>query len=72
MNIIYVGEGIYLSFKIEEAKKYTIPISGYIFVLMCKVCPTKIRESGRFKGEFVIDENYVRPYRILARKSDGN
>ena len=41
----YCGEGIYLSFKIEEAEKYTIPISGYNFVLMCKVYPTKIRES---------------------------
>jgi hypothetical protein len=65
------GEGIYLSFRIEEAKQYTIPISGYIFVLMCKVCPTKIRESERFKGEFVVDENYVRPYRILAIKNDN-
>ena len=65
------GEGIYLSFRIEEAKQYTIPISEYIFVLICKVCPTKIRESERFKGEFVVDENYVRPYRILAIKNDN-
>ena len=34
---------------------------------MCKVCPTKIRESERFKGEFVADGNYIRPYRILAK-----
>ena len=64
----YCGEGIYLSFQIEEAEKYTIPISGYIFVLMCKVCPIKIRESERFQGEFVADGNYIRPYRILAKK----
>ena len=62
------GEGIYLSFQIEEAKKYTIPISGYRFVLMCKVYPSKIRESKKFKGEFVSDGNYIRPYRILAKK----
>ena len=64
------GEGIYLSFEIEEAKKYTIPISGYRFVLMCKVCPLKIRESEIFKGEFVADGNYVKPYRILAKKDE--
>ena len=62
------GEGVYLSFEINEAKKYTEPISGYIFVLMCKVFPNVIRESRRFKGEFVADGNYVRPYRILSQK----
>ena len=61
-------EGVYLSFQVEEAKKYTIPISGYIFVLMCKVCPNEIRTSRGFKGEFVSNENYIRPYRILAQK----
>jgi serine/threonine protein kinase len=66
------GEGVYLSFQIEEAEKYTMPISGYKFVLMCKVCPTKIRESGRFKGEFVADGNYIRPYRILAKMNNNN
>lgn len=66
------GEGVYLSFQIEEAEKYTIPISGYKFVLMCKVCPTKIRESGRFKGEFVADGNYIKPYRILAKINNNN
>ena len=34
---------------------------------MCKVFPTKIRESERFKGEFVADGNYIRSYRILAK-----
>ena len=66
----YCEEGIYLSFQVEEAKKYSIPISGYNFVLMCKVCPTEIRECRRFKGEFVADGNYVRPYRILSKKSN--
>ena len=66
------GEGVYLSFQIEEAEKYTIPISGYKFVLMCKVCPTKIRESGRFKCEFVADGNYIKPYRILAKINNNN
>ena len=66
------GEGVYLSFQIEEAEKYTIPISGYKFVLMCKVCPNKIRESERFKGEFVADGNYIKPYRILAKKNNIN
>lgn len=61
-------EGVYLSFQIEEAKRYTTPISEYIFVLMCKVYPYAIRESKRFKGEFVADGNYVRPYRILAQQ----
>ena len=37
---------------------------------MCKVCPLKIRESEIFKGEFVADGNYVKPYRILAKKDD--
>ena len=64
----YCGVGIYLSFQIEEAEKYTIPISGYNFALMCKVCPIKIRESERFHGEFVADGNFIRPYRILAKK----
>ena len=66
------GEGVYLSFQIEEAEKYTLPISGYKFVLMCKVCQTKIRESERFKGEFVADGNYIRPYRILAKMNNNN
>lgn len=66
------GEGIYLSFQIKEAKKYTIPISGFNFILMCKVCPTKIRECERFQGEFVADGNYVRPYRILAKMNNYN
>ena len=35
---------------------------------MCKVYPYAIRESKRFKGEFVADGNYVRPYRILAQQ----
>ena len=61
-------EGVYLSFQIEEAKRYTTPISEYIFVLMCKVYPYAIRKSKRFKGEFVADGNYVRPYRILAQQ----
>ena len=65
------GEGVYLSFEIEEAEKYTMPISGYKFILMCKVCPTKIRESQRFKGEFLADGNYIRPYRILAKKNNN-
>ena len=62
------GEGVYLSFQIEEAKKYTTPVSGYIFVLMCKVFPNIIRESRRFRGEFVADGKYVRPYKILVQK----
>ena len=66
----YCGEGIYLSFKVEEAKKYSIPISGYNFILMCKVRQTEIRECRRFIGEFIADGNYVRPYRILAQKSN--
>ena len=66
------GEGIYLSFQIKEAKKYTIPISGFNFILMCKICPTKIRECERFQGEFVVDGNYIRPYRILAKMNNNN
>lgn len=69
-----VGEGVYLSNKINTAEEYAGIIQDdennkYKIVFMCRVRPEKVRFSNSRNDYFVLDGNNecIRPYRILLK-----
>ena len=71
----HVGQGVYLSNKINTAEGYAGKVKDdmenkYQIVFMCRVCPRKVRISEKEKDYFVLDPNKdcIRPYRILLKK----
>ena len=71
----HVGQGVYLSNKINTAEGYAGKVKDdmeneYKVVFMCRVCPRKVRISARNNDYFVLDphKDCIRPYRILLKK----
>ena len=68
-----IGIGVYLAPDIREAEKYSeetlVGQSRVKFIIMCRVNPKKIRESGNYPIHWIVDGNYdaLRPYRILVK-----
>jgi hypothetical protein len=74
-----VGEGVYLTNKIDEAERYAGRVKDndeneYKVVFMCRVCPNKVRISNYEPIYFVLDPNKdcIRPYRILLKPLNNN
>ena len=67
-----VGRGVYVTPKIEIAKRYAgkSEINGveYYTALMVRVKPTAIRCSEDEKDYWVLESDEIRPYRILYKK----
>jgi hypothetical protein len=72
-KISQIGIGVYLAPDIKEAEKYSeetiVGQSRVKFIIMCRVNPKKIRESGNYPVHWIVDGNYdaLRPYRILVK-----
>ena len=73
-NNSQIGIGVYLANDINEAEKYSdVVIVGQKrvkFIVMCRVNPKKIRETGNYPINWIVDDNYdsLRPYRILVKE----
>lgn len=68
-----VGVGVYVTPRISVAEGYASSTAGlngrnYYPVFMCRVKPDKIRYAAERPDYWVLDPQYIRPYRVLIKE----
>ena len=69
-----VGNGAYLTPKIEVAEQFTTECEGFKIAFMCRVNPNRIRIPEDKPDYWVLNGNVneIRPYRLLIKSSNNS